>query len=267
MVQKERNDPMIDFLGDVLVWFSENWDQEDGYLLRGWNTIRLSGLATLTAALVAIPLGALLGHYRRFAISAVAIVNIGRALPSFGIIALALPITIRIARQVPDGVPIFGSGLGFFPAFIALFALALPPIFTNTYTGIREVDPGTVEAARGMGLTEGSILRRVEAPLASPIIIAGLRISAVQVVATSPLAALVAYNGLGRFIVDGFSIQDNVEIFAGAVLVALLAIVTELFFGLIERRLVPRPLQTAGAAPGDDTGTRRSADLSLPAPG
>lgn len=236
---------MIDFLGDVAIWFSENWDGRDGYLVRGWNTIRLSAAATALAAIIAIPLGALLGHYRRFGVSAVAVVNIGRALPSFGIIALALPITIRIARNVPDGVPIFGSGLGFFPAFIALFALALPPIFTNTYTGIREVDPGTVEAARGMGLPEGKILRSVEAPLASPVIIAGLRISAVQVVATSPLAALVAYTGLGRYVVDGFATQDNVEIFAGAILVAGLSIATELLFGVVERRVVPRSLQRA----------------------
>lgn len=242
---------MIDFVGDLAVWFSENWDGRDGYLVRGWNTIRLSAAATALAAVIAIPLGALLGHYRRFGVSAVAVVNIGRALPSFGIIALALPITIRIARNVPDGVPIFGSGLGFFPAFIALFALALPPIFTNTYTGIREVDPGTVEAARGMGLTEGEILRRVEAPLASPVIIAGLRISAVQVVATSPLAALVAYGGLGRYIVDGFATQNNIEIFAGAVLVAGLSILTELAFGVLERRLVPRPLQQLEEAPDE----------------
>ena len=247
---------MIGFLGDVAVWFTENWDGQDGYLVRGWNTIRLSALATAVAAAFAIPFGALLGHYRRFGVSAVAVVNIGRALPSFGIIALALPITIRIARNVPDGVPIFGSGLGFFPAFIALLALALPPIFTNTYTGIREVDPGTVEAARGMGLTEGKILRTVEAPLASPVIIAGIRISAVQVVATSPLAALVAYRGLGRFIVDGFATQNNVEIFAGAVLVAALAILTELLFSFLERRLVPRPLQTAA----------RSRDKEQPVP-
>lgn len=234
---------MIDFLGDVIVWFTENWDGETGYLNRGWATVRLSLAATVAAALIAVPLGAWLGHSRRFGVSAVAVVNIGRALPSFGIIALALPITIRIAQRIPDDVPVFGSGLGFFPAAIALFLLALPPIFVNTYTGIREVDPGTVEAARGMGLEEGTILRSVEAPLASPVIIAGLRISAVQVVATSPLAALVAYRGLGRYIVDGFSIQDNVQVFAGAVLVAVLAILTELLFGFLEKRLVPRPLQ------------------------
>lgn len=257
---------MIEFLGDVAVWFTENWDGDNGYLMRLWNTIRLSALATLTAAMIAIPTGALLGHYRRFGVSAVAVVNIGRALPSFGIIALALPITIRIASHVPDGVPIFGSGLGFFPAFVALFALALPPIFTNTFTGVREVDPGTVEAARGMGLTEGKILRSVEIPLASPVIIAGLRISAVQVVATSPLAALVAYGGLGRFIVDGFSIQDNVQIFAGALLVALLAILTEMSFGWLERRLVPGPLQLSAQDSPTRKLRRRSREISLPIP-
>lgn len=250
---------MIDFLADTLVWFTENWAGQDGYVVRTWNTILLSGLATLTAALIAVPLGALLGHYRRFGVAAVAVVNIGRALPSFGIIALALPITIRIASHIPNGVPILGSGLGFFPAFIALFALALPPIFTNTYTGIREVDPGTVEAARGMGLNEGKILRTVEAPLASPVIIAGLRISAVQVVATSPLAALVAYRGLGRFIVDGFAVRDNVQIFAGALMVAVLAILTEAFFGLLEKRIVPKPLQASGAALAEKTGIRPAA--------
>ena len=253
---------MIEFLGDVAVWFSDNWDGSDGYLVRGWNTIRLSVAATALAAIIAIPPAALLGHYRRFGVSAVAIVNIGRALPSFGIIALALPFTIRIARNVPDGVPIFGSGLAFFPAFIALFALALPPIFTNTYTGVREVDPGTVEAARGMGLPEGKILRSVEMPLASPVIIAGLRVSAVQVVATSPLAALVAYEGLGRFIVDGFATRDNVEIFAGALLVAGLSILTELLFSRLERRIVPQPLRAAReGSPG-----RGSAEVALPAP-
>ena len=108
-------------------------------------------------------------------------------------------------------------------------------------------------------MQEGKILRTVEGPLASPVIIAGLRISAVQVVATSPLAALVAYRGLGRFIVDGFATRDNIEIFAGALLVALLAISTELFFGWLERRVVPRPLQITGPALGEETGVPRAA--------
>jgi osmoprotectant transport system permease protein len=154
-------------------------------------------------------------------------------------VALALPITIRIA----DRVPFIDSGLGFFPTFVALVALALPPIFTNTYAGIRAVDPDTIEAARGMGITEPRILREIEVPVASPIILAGIRTSAVQVVATAPLGALVAYGGLGRYIIDGFAIQDNIQIVAGALLVALLSVLTELFFAAVERRVVPRPLR------------------------
>ena len=242
---------MIEFLGDVGEWFVHNWDGETGYLNRTWETIQVCAVAMAAAAAIAVPLGAWLGHHRRLETSAVAVVNIGRAIPSFGIIALALPITIRIARSIPDGVPIFGSGLGFFPTLIALFALALPPIFTNTYTGIREVDPGTVEAARGMGLSERAILRSVEAPLASPIILAGLRVSAVQVVATSPLGALVAFGGLGRYIIDGFAIQDNVQIFAGALLIAVLTILTEVAFSLLAKKIVPAPIQTRYARNDD----------------
>lgn len=249
---------MSDFLRDLGDWFVENWHGETGYINRTWETIQVCALALAVATAIAVPLGAWLSHHRRLETSAVALVNIGRAVPSFGIIALALPITIRIARSIPDDVPIFGSGLGFFPLLIALFALALPPIFTNTYTGIREVDPGTVEAARGMGLSEGAILTKVEAPLASPIILAGIRVSAVQVVATSPLGALVAYGGLGRYIIDGFAIQDNVQIFAGALLIAVLTILTEVAFSLIAKRVVPAPIQIRL--------TRGSAEVALPAP-
>ncbi len=241
MVATEGN-AVIEFTADVVTWLGENWDGKTGYLFRGWKTLQLAGSAVIAAAVIAIPLGAYFGHVRRGGLAASWIVNIGRALPSFGILALALPFTIRLARNTS----LISSGLGFWPAFVALFALALPPIFTNTYTAVREVDPGTVEAARGMGVTEPRILTTIELPLAAPVIIAGLRISAVQAVATAPLAALVAYNGLGRYIIDGFAIRDNVTIFAGALLVALLAIITELAFGRLERRVVPEGMQRGG---------------------
>jgi len=190
------------------------------------------------------------------------VVNIGRALPSFGIIALALPITIRIA----DNVPFISSGLGFFPTFISLFALALPPIFTNTYAGIRSVSPETVEAARGMGITETRILTGVELPLASPVVLAGIRTSAVQVVATATLGALVAYGGLGRYIIDGFATQDDLQIVAGALLVGILSVLTELAFALVQRRVVPPPLR-APARPGRRAGTRSRRVVEAAPPG
>jgi osmoprotectant transport system permease protein len=232
----------MEFLTDLVAWFGDNWSGTSGWVNRLWEHVQISVVTMVAATAIALPLGAWFGHTRRGGVAVPAIVNIGRALPSFGIVALALPITIRIA----DAVPFISSGLGFFPTFVALFALALPPIFTNTYAGVAGVDPDIVEAARGMGITERRLLREVELPMALPVVITGIRLSAVAVVATVPLGALVAYGGLGRFIIDGFAVQDDVEIVAGALMVALLSVVTEVAFSWLERRLVPAPLR-AGA--------------------
>ncbi len=236
---------MIEFLGDLVQWFGDNWDGDTGYLVRIWEHITVSAVALGAAIAVALPLGAWLGHTGQGGFAAVSLVNIGRALPSFGIVALALPFTIWLA----DVVPFIDSGLGFLPTFVALFALALPPIFTNTHAGIRSVDPETVEAARGMGIGGARLLATIELPIASPLILTGIRVTAVQVVATAPLGALVAYGGLGRFIIDGFAIQDTVQIAAGAVLVALLAVATEVGFELLERRVVPAGLADRSRQP------------------
>lgn len=223
----------MEFLGEVVAWFLDpaNWTGVTGIPNRVWEHIQISVVATVAAAAVALPPAMWLGHRRRGGPVAVAIVNVGRAVPSFAIMALFLPISLRM-----------GLGLGFWPTLLALFALAVPPIFTNTYTAVRDVDPALVEAGRGMGMTDGEVLRSIEAPMASPVILAALRVSAVQVVATAPLAALVAWGGLGRYIVDGFSVQDNVRVLAGGILVALLSVGTELLLGAIEKRVVPHGL-------------------------
>ncbi len=223
----------MEFLGDLVAWFTsaENWTGVNGIPSRVWEHLQISVIATAVAAAIALPPALWLGHKRRGGFLAVAIVNTGRAVPSFAIMALFLPISIRL-----------GLGLGFWPTLLALVALALPPIFTNTYTAVREVDPALVEAGRGMGMTAGEVLRSIEAPMASPVILAALRVSAVQVVATASLAALVAWGGLGRYIVDGFAVQDNVRVLAGGILVALMSVATELLLGAIEKRVVPRGL-------------------------
>lgn len=226
---------MMEFLGDVVQWIGENWDGPSGWIARTWEHLAVSGAALGAAMVVAIPLAAWLGHRGRGGFLAVSLVNVGRALPSFGIVALALPITIRLA----DVLPFIESGLGFFPTAVALFALALPPIFTNTHAGIRAVDRDVVEAARGMGMSERRILGLVEFPLAAPLIAEGVRVTAVQVVATAPLGALVAYGGLGRFIVDGFATRDSVQVFAGAVLVLAAAVLADLVIRLLGRLIIP----------------------------
>lgn len=218
----------MEFLGDVLNWFADadNWQGTNGIPNRVWEHVRLSGYATLVAAAVAVPFSVLLGHSGRGGLFAVSVVNIGRAIPSFAIIALALPFSIRA-----------GLGIGFWPTFLALVLLALPPIFTNSFTGVRSVESEVVEAARGMGMREREVLLSIELPLATPLILTGIRVAAVQVVATATLGALVGWGGLGRYIIDGFAVQDNVRVFAGAVLVAALAILTDVLFTGVERAL------------------------------
>jgi osmoprotectant transport system permease protein len=135
--------------------------------------------------------------------------------------------------------------------------LAVPPILTNAYVGVQQVEPDAVEASRGMGMTGLQTLRTLELPLAAPLIVAGCRTAAVQVVATATLAALIAGGGLGRFIVDGFATQDDGEMIGGAVLVALLAIATELAFSLVARATAPRlssSPRTSGRVPAVDPG-------------
>lgn len=204
------------------------WSGRNGLPALTWAHIQISVAAILIAALVSIPPAVVLGHVRRGALAAVSVVNIGRAIPSFAIMALLLPFSLR-----------YGFGLGFWPTVVALVLLAIPPIFTNTYTGVRDVPADAVEAARGMGMSAGETVRKVEVPVAVPLILTGLRVSAVQVVATATLGALVAYRNLGTPIVTGFTSPDKGPMLAGALAVALLALVTDALFVLAARVLVP----------------------------
>jgi osmoprotectant transport system permease protein len=207
---------------------ADNWWGRRGISTRIVDHVRLSASAVAASAVVAVPAALWLGHIRRGGAVAVAAVNIGRAVPSFAIVALALPLSLR-----------YGFGLGFWPTFVALVLLGLPPIFTNTYAGVVGVEPAVVDAARGMGMRGSEVLWRVEAPNALPLVLTGLRVSAVQVVATATLGAFVGFGGLGAFINEGFRQQDDGKLLTGAVLVAVLAVITELAFGVVQRSLTP----------------------------
>lgn len=216
----------VKFFRDVIAWFAdaEHWAGADGVPHRLWEHLQLSAVAVLIAMLVALPIALTLGHIGRGGFLAVNTANIGRAVPSFAILVLAQQFTHDIGTK---------------PAMIALVALAIPPILTNTYVGVRAVDADVRESARGMGMTGSQLLTRVETPLAMPVIMAGIRTAAVQVIATATLAALIAGGGLGRYIIDGIAQQDNVKLFAGALLVALFAAVTELSLGRVQRVVTP----------------------------
>ena len=228
----------MSFLAEVAHWFANpaHWSGTGGIPNRLVEHVEMSLAATAAAAAVALPIGLALGHWGRFGGLAVNVSNVGRAIPSFAILVLALQL----------------FGIGATPAFAALVMLAVPPILTNAFVGMRDVDAEVREAARGIGMTPLQVLLRVELPIAVPVVMAGIRTAGVQVVATATLAALVAWGGLGRFIVDGFGQRDFVQLFAGALLVAALAFAAELALAGLQRALTPGGLRrTAGAEEAD----------------
>jgi osmoprotectant transport system permease protein len=226
----------VSFLAAALAWLLDplHWTGADGIPTRIGEHLFLSAVPVIAAVLVALPLGLYIGHTGRGAIVVVSIANVGRALPSLGIMGIALLFTA-------------GLGLGFGePALvIALFALAVPPMVTNTFAGLRAVDRDLVEAGRGMGMRELQLLGGVELPLAMPVILAGVRIAAVQVVATASLGAVIATGGLGRYIIDGIANRDYPQVFVGAVLTAVLSVATELAFAGLQRVATSPGLQRA----------------------
>jgi osmoprotectant transport system permease protein len=221
----------MNFLADVVRWFLDpaHWTGPTGIPTRLTEHVEMSVAATVAAALIALPIGLALGHYGRGGTLAINVSNVGRALPSFAILVVAVQVV----------------GIGAAPAFLALFALAIPPMVTNSFVGMRDVDPQLRDAARGLGMRDLQVLTRVELPNALPVVMAGVRTSGVQVVATATLAALVGWGGLGRFIVDGLSQRDFVQVFAGAVLVAVLSAVAELLLSATQRLLTPAGLRSA----------------------
>ncbi len=219
----------MNFANQVLQWFlnGAHWQGDGGIPHRTFEHLAMSGASVLTAALIALPVGIAIGHFGRGGILAISVSNIGRAVPSFAVLVIAVEL----------------FGIGALPAFIALVALAIPPMVTNSYIGMREVDADVREAARGMGMRGRAVLWRVELPIALPLIMAGIRTSAVNVVATATLAALVAWGGLGRFIVDGFGLQDYPMMFAGAIMVAILSLIVEFSLAGAERLATPAGLR------------------------
>jgi len=232
------------FLGEVVAWFADpvNWQGPDGVIARLREHLEITGLTVVIAAVIALPVGLWLGHIGRGGALATGISYSGRAAPTYAVLVL---LAISPAP--------FGNNQTSTVTALVLFALS--PILTNAYVGIRGVDPDAVDAARGMGLSGWQVLRRVELPLAAPLVISGLRLATTQVIATATIAALVAGGGLGRIITAGFGRQDDVELFAGAVLVAVLALAAELVLGWLQRA-------SARQARPDLSATRRRKDAA-----
>ncbi|WP_026552335.1 ABC transporter permease [Arthrobacter sp. H20] len=179
-------------------------------------------LTLIIASLIAIPVGLYIGHTGKFSFVAINAGNAGRSLPTLGLIILLVTVI----------------GFGLLPVVIALVILAIPPILTSTYAGLRAINPASVDAAKGMGMRPIEILFRVEIPIALPLILSGLRSATLQVVSTATVASYVGLGGLGRLLVDGLALNQYDRVIAGAVVVALLAIILDLIASGLQRLVV-----------------------------
>ena len=243
----------MDLFSETAAWLTDptNWSGASGIPTRLVEHLAVSFAALLLAVAIALPIGLFVGHTRRGASLAVNVANLGRALPTLALITIFLPVTVLIDPQL---------GFKVYPTLLALVVLGLPPILVNTYVGVSGVDADLVEAGRGMGLRETEILRRVEVPVAIPVIAGGIRSAASQIVATATLGAIFGGVGLGRYLVEGIAQNDNGMIFGGVTLVAVLSLLTETVFAIVQRRITSPGLTTSStgwmrrSAPAAGTG-------------
>ncbi|MFF8291257.1 ABC transporter permease [Streptomyces sp. NPDC016309] len=202
-------------VADAWTWLTTgaHWQGESGVLNRLAEHLWFSGVCLVVSGLIALPVALWLGHLGRGGALAVNLSNAGRAVPTLAVLVL-LTLT-PLGRH------------GDLPTIIALVLFAVPPLLTNAYVGMRGVDRAVVEAARGMGMSGGQVFRRVELPLAYPMVMTGIRTATVQVIATATLAAMAGGGGLGRIITAGFHTNDTAQVVAGALVVGALALLAE----------------------------------------
>ncbi|MGW2639355.1 ABC transporter permease [Streptomyces sp. NPDC001348] len=214
---------MYELFKNLAKWLTSGsqWAGQDGIAHRLAEHLQYSLLATLIAAAIGLPLGLLIGHTGKGAFLAINLASFGRALPTVGLVVLVF----------------LAGGLSMLPVYVALVALAVPAIVTNTYAGMTAVDPDVRDAARGQGMRGHQVLFQVELPLALPLIMTGLRLALIQVVATATIAAYVSFGGLGRYVFDGLAQRDLVQVLGGAVLVAIVAVVLDLLLSTLQRFL------------------------------
>ncbi len=225
-------------VGGVVTWLTSpaQWTASTGIPARLGLHVGISALSLGIAAAVALPVGIWIGHTGRGERFASNLALFGRALPSLAAIAILVPLTVLLDRDL---------GFGLYPTIIAMVVLAIPPILVNTFTGIRGVDRDLVESGRGMGLTDADLIRGVELPLALPVIVSGLRSATVQVIATATLGAIYGLRDLGSYVTEGVAQNDDAQLLGGVILVTLLALAAEGSLSLVQRALTPRGLRIA----------------------
>lgn len=249
----------------VSVWFNDpsNWWGQDGLVIRIREHLLYTATVVLIAVLIALPLGLLIGHTGRGVFLLVGAANSLRAVPSLGLLILLYVWLSQKIHSKAD-IPYFvraGGLASFIPAVIVLVVLALPPLLTNTYAGVQNVDPAARDAARGMGMTGFQVLRKVEFPCALPLIMSGLRSATLQVIATVAVAAYLPFvGGLGRYIIDGSQDINSLKygypaMLAAGITVAVLAVLADAVLSLVQRVVVSPGLS------GRTTGRRVRRDV------
>jgi osmoprotectant transport system permease protein len=238
----------MNYFQQGIVWLNDplNWTNPGGLFDRLIEHLTISAFAVLLGCVIGWPIGIWLGHRGRGGGAVITVANLTLAIPTLALLTI---------------LPLTPLGFGQPPVIVALAVFAVPPLLANAYTGLRQIDPETREAAKGMGLSGGQLLRQVELPLSVPYLAAGLRTAAVQVVATAALAAFVNGGGLGEIISAGFGIGmsqgGGAQIVAGGIVVAVLALIVEGVLAILQRVVTPRPLRVRRR--------RRSAAAAVPA--
>lgn len=229
-------------INDLITWLTDplHWSGSDGIPARTFEHLWYSGISLLVAAVIAIPLGLVIGHTGRGRFFVVNLAGAARAIPSLGLLYL------MVLWLFPK---LAGDSAFLVPSLIVLIVLAIPPLMAGAYAGVEGVDPAARDAAKGMGMTGGQVLARVEVPNALPLIFSGFRSATLQVIATATLAAVAGTGGLGRFLIDGQKIRDYPQMAGGALLVAVLALVVDLLLALVQRYAVSPGLTGRGAGP------------------
>ena len=219
----------MSFLNFAWDWLKspQQWQGAGSIPIRVLQHLSYSALSLVIAALIAVPAGLLIGHYGRGGFAAVNVANIWRAIPTLGLLILVVVLV----------------GFSILTWLIPLVVLAIPPILVNTYEGVAGVDADLKDAARGMGMTRWQLLVKVEVPIASPLIMLGLRTSAIFVVATATIAAEIGLGGLGRYIIDGLAANNYGEVAGGAAVVVVLALAVQVAFTGLRRLVVPEGLR------------------------
>ena len=216
----------MNLFGDAFAWIFDpaHWSKGpdiSGHLLEH---LGVSALCVLIAVAIALPIGIAIGHTGRGRGAAILISNIARALPTLGLLSILILL----------------YGIGLLPIAIVLVILAIPPMLAGAYAGVESVDRQTIDAARALGMTERQIILRVEIPLALPLLIGGLRATALQVIATLGIASAFAFGGLGIYLVNGLATGDYTQLLAGAILITALALVVDGLLAVVQRFVVPR---------------------------